>query len=91
MSFASGISQPFVLLRCVFAREFFGPSFSTLQSTFATKRDGRLILICILGSTRRAVFDLPGENISDQLTELNRITRTAQALFCHANIMHERV
>ena len=46
--------------------------------------DGGLILG---GITGRAVFDLAGENVADQLAELDRIAGALKALCCHRGSM----
>ena len=54
---------------------------------FAAQFDCGLIFGGIGGVIRGAVFDLTGENIADQLAELDGIPGTGKALCCHRDSM----
>ena len=71
------------LFRCHFG----GTRLAAFQAAFAAQGDGGLIFGGIFGVIWRAVFDLVGEDIPDQLTELDRIAGALKALGCHRGSM----
>lgn len=89
-SFGSVPSPPSGVLRDFFAfgrREGVGAGPTALQATLAAQLDSGSILGGVFGAIRCSVFDLAGQNIADQLGELNGIARALKALCCHRGSM----
>ena len=83
-SLRGGLARNFLAF---FGRERIGAGAATLQAALAAKSDGGRVFVRIVGAIRRAVFDLAGENVADQLSELDGIVRAFEAGGCHARIM----
>jgi hypothetical protein len=65
----------------------FRASTPTFQASLAAKRDGGRVFIWIYGDCGRLILDLAGEDIAYQLTELDGVAGSGNALCCHARIM----
>src|ERR1700722_15912090 len=60
---------------------------TALQSALAAKRHGGRVFVRVGRGRDSAILDLAGEDIADQLSELDGIARAGKAFDCHAPIM----